>query len=229
MSSTEGTMLHFMTTHSVSVLSTVTWFNTTKRTHCCVSMAQFYIKCTCPVVFIVHIHAYRTPISVFCRYENLNYVCSVMIWCSFPSCVVICFVCCSQMCWSTYILWTAAPVNWRVSHTDDWEHWFVTFTSCQRLYFISLMFFSRKNQSTQKSEEKEANCGIPTLKAKVLLFSCHEKSLKLWHCSGWPVTVPVILVLLIIYYRSAFIWLVNCVSDTDEGLITLSMQKSSVH
>jgi len=113
-----NTVLHFMTTHSISVLLTVTWFNTTKRTHCCfhgnsghTNMAQFYIICTCPVVFIVHIHAYHTPISVFCRYENLNCACSVMIWCSFLSCVVICFVGCSQMCLSTYILWTAAPVN----------------------------------------------------------------------------------------------------------------------
>jgi hypothetical protein len=135
------------------------------------SMAQFYIIRTCPVVFIVHIHVYHTPISVFFRYENLNCVCSVRFWCSFLFCVVMCNVCSSQMCLSTYILRTAATVNWRASHTDDREHWLVTFTSCQHLQFINLMFFSRKNQSTQKSEEKEANCGIPTLKAKVLLLA----------------------------------------------------------
>lgn len=126
----------------------------------------------------------------------------------------MCNVCSSQICLSTCILWTAATLNWWISHTDDWEHWLVTFTSCQHLYYISLMFFSRKNQSTQKSEEKEANCGIPTLKAKVLLFSCHcyivierhQKCLKLWQCSGWPITVPVTLVSLVTYYRSAFIW-----------------------
>lgn len=126
----------------------------------------------------------------------------------------MCNMCSSQICLSTCVLWTAATLNWWISHTDNWEHWLVTFTSCQHLYYISLMFFSRKNQSTQKSEEKEANCGIPTLKAKVLLLSCHcyivierhQKCLKLWQCSGWPITMPVTLVSLVIYYRSAFIW-----------------------
>ena len=70
-----------------------------------------HLVCTSPVLFIVHIHAYHTPISVFCRYENLNCVCSVRIWCSFLFCVVMCNVCSSQMCLSTCILWIAATMN----------------------------------------------------------------------------------------------------------------------
>jgi hypothetical protein len=45
------------------------------------------------------------------------------------------------------------------------------------------MLFSRKNQSTLKSEEKEENCGILTPKAKVLLF--HHLSLSTY---AWNVT-----------------------------------------
>jgi len=167
-------MLHFMTPHSVSVLSTVMWFNTTKRTHCCVSKATVIIQIwhnstlyVLSMLFLLFIHVYHTAISIFCRYENLNCVCSVRIWCSFLFCVVMCNVCSSHMCLSTYILWTAASMNWRVSVTQMTESIGLLLLHHVSICTLSIWCFSAERTRVHKSQKKRRQtAGSPLWKPR---------------------------------------------------------------
>ena len=128
---------------------------------------QFYIICTCTVVFIVHIHVYHTAISVFCRYENLNCVCSFRIWCSFLFCVVMCNVCSSQMYLSTYILWTAATMNWKVSVTQMTENIGLLLLHHVSICTLSIWCFSAERTRVHKSQKKRRQtAGSPLWKPR---------------------------------------------------------------
>jgi hypothetical protein len=125
-------------------------------------MTQFYIICTCPLVFIIHIYTYHTLIPAFCRYIDLNCVCSISICCRFLCRVVMCNVCCSQMCFSTHILWKAATLNWSGSHTDDEE------VGLLLLHHVSICTtwvwcFSAEGTRVHKSQKKRRQTAGPPL------------------------------------------------------------------